>query len=106
MTDNEAIEAAARAIQGVRLFMRYNDWTRDHVPGFPIEICRPVGRFDEAYEVVARYPGERESDGVEHLERHVAIEQARAAAPALMEEGARLALEAAAKEVIYNPQKR
>ena len=45
-------------------------------------------------------------DNLEPVVQEALRNTARAVAPALMEEGARLALEAAAKEVIYNPQKR
>lgn len=36
----EQIERVATAIDSVQIFSRFNDWTSDHVPGFPIEICR------------------------------------------------------------------
>jgi len=83
MTSEEMIERVARAIEGVRLFARWNDWTDDHVSGLPIEICRWTGDHDESCEVIARYPGERERDGIEHLERHVAEARAIAAIAAM-----------------------
>ena len=77
------VEAVARAIEGVRIFARFNDWTNDHVPGYPIEICRWVGEFDEDCEIIARYPGRREGDSVAHLDRHVNQGRAQAAIAAL-----------------------
>lgn len=77
------IEKVARAIKGVRIFARFNDWTSDHVHGYPIEICRWVGEFDQDCEIIARYPGRTESDGVAHLERHLNEERAKAAIAAM-----------------------
>ena len=81
MTDE--IQVVARAIEGVRLFVRWNDWTSDHVPGLPIEICRWTGDYDESCEVVARYPGKHENDGEKHLEHHVTEARALSAIAAL-----------------------
>jgi hypothetical protein len=61
--DEELIERIAAAIDGVQLFSRFNDWTSDHVPGLPIEICYwPKDGNDEV--VVERFSadvGEQEA---------------------------------------------
>jgi hypothetical protein len=45
MTGHEQrfIKAVAKAIDGVRLFSRLNDFTSDAKAGYPIEICRYGG---------------------------------------------------------------
>ena len=47
------IEAVAKAIEGVCFGSRFNDWTKDHVPGKPIEIFTPHNT-----RVVARFPAD------------------------------------------------
>lgn len=37
------IERVATAIEAVRLFSRWNDWTSDRVEGLPVEICQHAG---------------------------------------------------------------
>jgi hypothetical protein len=75
MTDAQ-IEKVAAAIESVRLFSRFNDWTSDCVPGFPVEICRHGNDDEDEIIVVARYPkevGETEA-------RRLVIRRARAVA--------------------------
>lgn len=48
----EQIEKVAAAIESVQLFSRFNDWTSDHVPGLPIEIC--YWPDDEGDEIVVQ----------------------------------------------------
>jgi hypothetical protein len=57
--DEDRIERVAAAIDAVRLFSRFNDWTSDRVPGQPVEICR-YGKDDEPEVVVVS----RFSEGV------------------------------------------
>lgn len=77
----ELIEKVARAIDEIEMFYRFNDWTCDHVPGLPIEICTG---HDECI-VVARYPGSQEKDGAPHLARHLAEARAKAAIRAMLD---------------------
>lgn len=79
------IEKIGEAIASVEMFARFNDWTGDHVPGLPVEICRYTNNDD--IEIVARYAGRSEKDGQEHLERHIKEARAQAALTAIMGEG-------------------
>jgi hypothetical protein len=38
--DAKLVKKVAKAIDDVKLFSRFNDWTSDRVEGFPIEIFR------------------------------------------------------------------
>lgn len=80
-----ALKVMADAIDAVDMFYRFNDWTGDHVPGKPIEICRYI-EHDEI-EVVARYAGQREKDGDPYLEQHIKQARAEAAYSALIGAG-------------------
>ena len=82
---DQAIKVMADAIDAVDMFYRFNDWTSDHVPGKPIEICRYI-EHDEI-EIVARYAGQREKDGEPYLEQHIKEARAKAAYSALIEAG-------------------
>lgn len=84
MTDG-LVEALGEAIDAVDMFARFNDWTGDHVPGLPIEICRNIEDDDIA--VVARYPGRNEKDSDEHLARHIKEARAQAALAAIKAHG-------------------
>lgn len=55
MSFEAQIERVAAAIDAVQLFSRYNDWTRDCVPGLPIEICRQGNPDEDEIVVVKRY---------------------------------------------------
>ena len=81
MDNEKLIEEMARGIDAVDMFSRFNDWTGDHVPGLPIEICRNTE--DDDIEVVARYSGRNEKDGDEHLARHIKDARAQAALAAI-----------------------
>lgn len=86
------VERVADAIDSVRLFSRFNDWTSDHVPGQPIEICRHGRDDEEEIVIVARYPahyGESQA-----LFDEVSTARARAAIEAM-----RPVLEAAKAEI-------
>lgn len=64
MTEQQISDVAA-AIDAVRLFSRYNDWTSDAVPGFPIEICRAGAGHEDEVVVVMRYAADvSESDAL------------------------------------------
>lgn len=54
MTEKQ-IKAVASAIDSVQLFSRYNDWTSDHVPGLPIEICRAGTDYEDEVVVISRH---------------------------------------------------
>lgn len=90
---NEAIEAAARAMAKADGLDFDEVCAREADPD--LDEC-------DSGSCVAAYSEDHDAEEC----RSWYLRNARAAAPALMEEGARLALEAAAKEVIYNPQKR
>jgi len=75
----EQIERVAAAIESVRVFSRFNDWTSGHVPGLPIEIVRVVN--ETADEVVARYPAD--VGEAEALRRYVRRARAIAAIEAM-----------------------
>jgi hypothetical protein len=77
------VEKVARAIDGVQLFIRYNDWASDRVEGSPVEICR-YGRDDEPEIVVVRRfgVGKKEEDALYEV---VSEERARAAIAAMRE---------------------
>lgn len=66
--DKKLIEKVAKAIERTSFGSRYNDWTSDHVPGWPIEITdfdRPEGK-----EVVKRYRAHvGESEALRRYER-------------------------------------
>lgn len=53
--DEDLIERVATAIARVRLFSRFNDWTSDHVPGLPVEICRHGSEDEGEVVVVSRH---------------------------------------------------
>ena len=99
MNAKQMRDAVALAVDGVRMFYRWNDWTRDHVQGHPIEFCRWSKGDDTACEVLARHPGLRESDGAMHLAKHVREARADAAIAAIWP----IAMERAAQVVIDWP---
>ncbi|MGR9384932.1 hypothetical protein [Rhizobium leguminosarum] len=77
------IEKVAKAIEGVNLFSRYNDWTSDRVEGLPIEICqRSTSGVVEDDVIVARFAG-REQDCSRRLDEVRRVWRARAALEAL-----------------------
>lgn len=79
------IERATAAIAAMpRIFMRFNDWTGDHVPGFPIEICQDSDDGNDII-VIARYPGQNEYDGIAYRDQHIREATARAVLQALRE---------------------
>ncbi len=81
MTEME--EKVAAAIDGVALFSRFNDWTSDHVPGLPIEICRHGEGDEEEIVVVQRFPA-HVGEGAA-LTQLLRIHRARAAIEAMRE---------------------
>lgn len=50
------VERVLAAIDAVELFSRYNDWTSDHVPCLPIEICRFGADGEDEIVIVKRFP--------------------------------------------------
>lgn len=81
---NEAVKRVADAIQSVgshAVFVRFNDWTEEAVPGMPVEICRLLDPEDDEIEVMARYPAD--AVGAEIVARLLAEEQAKAAIEAM-----------------------
>jgi hypothetical protein len=81
----EAVLAAAAAPS--KLFARFNDWTGDHVPGFPVEVCTPGDGGDgpEGLAVIARFPADK--DMTEALHETVAAERRRLVVAALASAG-------------------
>lgn len=79
------VERVARAIDGVQLFSRYNDFTSDAVAGLPIEVCRYCnwgeGQDGEDIEVIARFPGDW--DVGKELPKMISERRARAAIEAM-----------------------
>lgn len=60
---NGIVEHVAKAIDAVQLFSRYNNWTSDHVKGFPIEICRHGLEGEDDVVVIKRFQrDENEND--------------------------------------------
>lgn len=53
---SEMIERVARAIAHVSVFSRFNDWTSDHVPGLPVEVCRYGADGEPEIVVITRFP--------------------------------------------------
>lgn len=88
------VERVAKAIEGVDLFSRYNDWTSDRVEGLPIEICqRSASGVVEDNVIVARFAG-REQDCSKRLDEvrrvwraRAAIEAMRGPTPSMVEAG-------------------
>lgn len=80
---NEMIKRVSDAIARVQLFSRWNDWSRDHVPGQPIEIFRFGVDGEPEIVIVARYTGDFGEN--EALSEQVSIAQARAAIEAMRE---------------------
>lgn len=79
----EMVERVAEAIDKVKLFSRFNDWSSDRVDGCPIEICRYGDEREVDIVVVARFGGaisEREA-----LSKTVSDFRARAAIEAMRE---------------------
>lgn len=52
--DKKLIERVAKAIERTSFGSRYNDWTSDHVPGWPIEITK-LNRDKSDHTIVKRY---------------------------------------------------
>lgn len=81
---SEMIDRAAQALADLPcIFERWNDWTSNHVPGLPVEIC--TEDVAGGLIVIARYPGQREGDGFEHLARHKNEARVRAVLTAIRE---------------------
>lgn len=75
--DMKLVKKVAKAIDQVKLFSRFNDWSSDRVDGFPIEICRHrPGRIVDPV-VVKRFAG-TEGECEERLEE--VLSEARAVA--------------------------
>lgn len=74
----DIVETVARAIDGVQLWWRYNDWTSDRVNGMPIEVCRYGSENEDEIIVVARFAG-TEQDGKDRLSECVSAARGRAA---------------------------
>lgn len=77
------VERVAEAIEAVDLFSRFNDWTSDHVPGLPIEICHHGEDDESEIIIVARYPaahGEQRA-----LDEELGMARAKAAILAMRE---------------------
>lgn len=83
---NEIVEKVAKAIEDVRIFSRYNDWTSDRVEGLPIEIVLNDPERGENVTIIARFAG-RESECKQREEEIVRIWRARAAIEAVSREG-------------------
>lgn len=86
----DVVERVAEAIEGVYLFSRYNDWTRDRVKGFPVEICRYGDEGEGKIVVVARFAGGQENEGPS-LKQCVQRERAKAAIAAMGDGSATIA---------------
>lgn len=56
------IERVARAISGVQLFIRFNDWASDRVEGSPIEICRYGRDGEPEIVVIKRFSAAKKED--------------------------------------------
>jgi len=77
------LEKAARALDDVQFFSRFNECSAGRVEGFPIEICR-YGKGDESeIVVVARFP--RDNNVAECLRRIIRVERVRAVLAAIRE---------------------
>lgn len=66
MTDAQIAKVAA-AIDAVQLFSRYNDWSSDRVPGYPVEICRNGGYGEPEVVVIERFPGDVQESAALYL---------------------------------------
>lgn len=77
------VEIVATAIEGIQLWSRFNDWTKDAVVGLPIEICRYGRKGEHEIVVVQRFPA---SIGEEIALHQIVREyRARAAIAAMIE---------------------
>lgn len=107
---SEMVERVAVAIEAVDIFSRFNDWTKDHEPGLPIEICRNSDCADEIV-VIARFAAHvGEEAALELVERQLraraAIEAMREPTAAMIMAGERAIFEAERSDRAYREKNR
>lgn len=51
------VTRVAKAIDGIQLWARFNDFTSDRAPGLPLEVCRYGRDGEDEIVVLARFPG-------------------------------------------------